>query len=131
MAILSRATSSRALNDGHEIPAIGLGTYGLRGDAGTASMVSALDAGYRLLDTALNYQNEREVGDAVRASDVPRSDIVVTSKLPGRFHGYDETLAGFEETRTNLGLDYVDLYLIHWPLPRVNKYIDSWRAMIR
>jgi diketogulonate reductase-like aldo/keto reductase len=71
------------------------------------------------------------VGDAVRASDVPRSDIVVTSKLPGRFHGYDETLAGFEETRTNLGLEYVDLYLIHWPLPRVNKYIDSWRAMIR
>ena len=77
MAILSRATSSHALNDGHEIPAIGLGTYGLRGDAGTASMVAALDAGYRLLDTALNYENEREVGDAVRASDVPRSDIMV------------------------------------------------------
>ncbi|MDQ1542801.1 MAG: 2,5-diketo-D-gluconate reductase [Actinomycetota bacterium] len=125
------AIPSLPLNDGNELPAIGLGTYGLRGDAGTASIVSALDAGYRLLDTALNYQNEREVGDAVRASDVPRSDIVVTSKLPGRFHGYDETLAGFEETRTNLGLEYVDLYLIHWPLPRVNKYIDSWRAMIR
>lgn len=127
MAIIPTHT----LNDGHKLPAIGLGTYDLRGDAGVASIVSALDAGYRLLDTALNYTNEREVGDAVRASSVDRADIQVTTKLPGRHHGYDETLASFEESRANLGLDYVDLYLIHWPLPRVNKYIDSWRAMIR
>jgi 2,5-diketo-D-gluconate reductase A len=125
------AIPKHTLNDGNELPAIGLGTYGLRGEAGTASMVAALDAGYRLLDTALNYENEREVGDAVRASSVPRGDILVTSKLPGRAHGYDETLASFEESRANLGLDYVDLYLIHWPLPRINRYIDSWRAMVR
>jgi 2,5-diketo-D-gluconate reductase A len=122
---------THALNDGHVLPAIGLGTYALRGAAGVASIVSALDAGFRLLDTALNYANEREVGDAVRASSVDRGEILVTTKLPGRHHGYDETLASFEESRANLGLDYVDLYLIHWPLPRVNKYIDSWRAMIR
>src|ERR1700712_4720793 len=90
-----------------------------------------LNDGYRLLDTALNYGNEREVGEAVRASDVPRSDIIVTSKLPGRHHGYDETLASFDETRTNLGLDRVDLYLIHWPLPKIGKYAESWRAMVR
>jgi len=127
MAIIPTHT----LSDGTELPAIGLGTYGLRGDAGIASVVSALDAGYRLLDTAMNYDNEREVGEGVRASSVDRGDILVTTKLRGRNHGYDETLAGFEESRANLGLDYVDLYLIHWPLPRVNKYIDSWRAMIR
>jgi 2,5-diketo-D-gluconate reductase A len=131
MAILSRATSSHTLNDGRELPVIGLGTYGLRGDAGTASIVSAISLGYRLLDTALNYENEREVGDAVRASGVPRDHILVTSKLPGRHHGYDETLASFDTTRKNLGLDFVDLYLIHWPLPRVGKYVESWRAMIR
>jgi 2,5-diketo-D-gluconate reductase A len=121
----------RQLNDGHSIPALGLGTYGLRGSAGTKSIVQAIDSGYRLLDTALNYENEREVGEAVRASSVAREELVVTTKLPGRHHGYDETLASFEESRANLGLNYVDLYLIHWPLPRVDKYIDSWRAMIK
>lgn len=119
------------LNDGRSIPAIGLGTGGLRGDDGVAAMVSALDTGYRLLDTALNYGNEREVGEAVRSSSVPRDEILVTTKVPGRHHGFDETLASFEESRTNLGLDHVDLYLIHWPLPRIDKYVDTWRAMIR
>ncbi|MCU1550373.1 MAG: 2,5-diketo-D-gluconic acid reductase [Glaciihabitans sp.] len=128
---LSTAIPSHLLNDGHSIPAIGLGTYGLRRDAGIASLLSALDSGYRLLDTALNYTNEREVGEAVRSTSVPREEIVVTTKLPGRHHGFDETLASFEESRANLGLDYVDLYLIHWPLPRLNKYVDSWRAMIQ
>jgi diketogulonate reductase-like aldo/keto reductase len=124
------AIPTRPLNDGRAMPAIGLGTYGLRGEAGTASIVSGLDAGYRLLDTALNYENEREVGEGVRRASVPREDVFVTTKLPGRHHGYDETLGSFEESRANLGLDYVDLYLIHWPLPRIDKYVDSWRAMI-
>jgi diketogulonate reductase-like aldo/keto reductase len=120
------------LNDGHQIPALGLGTYGLRGDEGIASIVEAIDgAGYRLLDSALNYENEREIGAAVRSASVPRDELVVTTKLPGRYHGFEETLASFEESRVNLGLERVDLYLIHWPLPRVNKYIDSWRAMIK
>lgn len=118
------------LNDGTTLPALGLGTYGLRGDDGTAAVASALHSGYRLLDTALNYENEREVGDGIRASGIDRGEIRVATKLPGRFHGYQETLDGFEQSRSNLGLDYVDLYLIHWPLPKVNRFVDSWRAMI-
>jgi len=116
------------LNDGTAFPAVGLGTYKLNGDDGTTAVKCALDTGYRLLDTALNYTNEGAVGRAVRESDVPRGEILVTSKLPGRHHGYDETLASFEETRANLGLDHVDLYLIHWPLPRIDKYVESFRA---
>lgn len=118
------------LNDEHLLPSIGLGTYGLRGTAGVASILSGIDAGYRLLDTALNYENEREVGEAVRGSGIDRAEFVVTTKLPGRFHGREDTIEGFDESLANLDLDYVDLYLIHWPLPKVNKYVDSWRAMI-
>ncbi|MEO7123631.1 MAG: aldo/keto reductase [Lacisediminihabitans sp.] len=118
------------LNDGNKIPKLGLGSYGLREDVGTASIVSAIHSGYRLLDTALNYENEREVGEAMRLSGVDRAELFVTTKLPGRHHGYDATRASFEESRANLGLDYVDLYLIHWPLPKVDRYLDSWRAMI-
>ena len=118
------------LNDGTTLPAIGLGTYNLKGAEGVDSISNGIASGYRLLDTALNYQNEREVGEAVRASGLDRGELFVTTKLPGRHHGHDETLASFEESRSNLGLDYVDLYLIHWPLPRVGKYLDSWKAMI-
>jgi diketogulonate reductase-like aldo/keto reductase len=116
------------LNDGHGFPVVGLGTYGLNGDEGTTAVKSALDTGYRILDTALNYGNEDAVGRAVRETDVPRDEIIVTSKLPGRHHGYDEALASFDETRKNLGLDHVDLYLIHWPLPRIDRYVESFRA---
>ena len=118
------------LNDGENLPAIGLGTYGLRRDAGIASVEAAIASGYRLLDTALNYENEREVGEGMRRSGVDRSELLVTTKIPGRHHGYDETMASFAESRQNLGVDVVDLYLIHWPLPRVDKYVDTWRAMI-
>src|SRR5215218_9307961 len=125
------APGTHTLNDGRTIPPIGLGTYGLRGEEGIQSLLAAIESGYRLLDTAFNYGNEREVGEAVRRSGVPRHEFVVTSKLPGAAHGYEETLASFEESRTNLGLDYVDLYLIHWPLPRVGKYADSFRAFLK
>lgn len=119
------------LNDGTAIPAIGFGTYRLDGDEGADAVLTAIEAGYRLLDTALNYENETEVGEAIRRSGVPREEFTITTKLPGRFHGFDETLAGFEESRANLGLDRVDIFLIHWPLPRVGKYVESWKAMIR
>ena len=117
------------LLDGNSIPAIGLGTYNLVGDDGIAAIESAIDSGYTLLDTALNYKNEREVGEAVRRSG-RRDELFITTKLPGRHHGYEETFASFEESRANLGLDVVDLYVIHWPLPRQDKYVDSWKAMI-
>ncbi len=121
---------TRTLNDGNEIPAIGFGTYKLNGDDGMASVVTALENGYRLIDTALNYENEAEVGEAIRRSGVPREEITVTSKLPGRFHGAEEARAGFQQSLVNLGVEYVDLFLIHWPLPRVGKYLDTWRTMM-
>lgn len=119
-----------ALNDGHSIPAIGLGTFGMRGNDGVAAIIGGIRAGNRLLDTAHKYENESEVGEGVRASGVARDELFVTTKLRGRHHGYDETFTGFGESLQNLGLDYVDLYLIHWPLPGVDRFVDSWRAMI-
>jgi 2,5-diketo-D-gluconate reductase A len=121
---------TRELNDGNTIPLLGLGTYKLRGRDGAAAVTAGIESGYRLLDTALNYGNEKEVGEGIRGASVARDELMVTTKLPGRHHGYEETLASFEESRANLGLDYVDLYIIHWPLPRVDKYVDSWRALI-
>ena len=120
-----------ALRDGNFIPAIGLGTSGLVDQAGIAAIQGAIDEGYRLIDTAYNYGNEEVVADAIRRSGVDRSDIMVTTKLPGRHHGFEETLASFEQSRRRLDLDWVDLYLIHWPNPRIDKYVDAWRAMIR
>ncbi|MGW3418311.1 aldo/keto reductase [Streptomyces phaeochromogenes] len=119
------------LNDGTRFPAIGLGTWPMSDAEAEGAVAEGLRLGYRLVDTATNYRNEAGVGLGVTRSGVPREEVVVTTKLPGRHHGYEETLASFEESRARLGLDYVDLYLIHWPLPRVGKYVDSWRAMIK
>ncbi|WUV78169.1 aldo/keto reductase [Streptomyces sp. NBC_01476] len=110
---------------------MGLGTYPMDDAEAAEAVASALRTGYRLIDTAVNYGNETGVGRGVAASGVDRGEIRITTKLPGRHHGYDETLASFEESRARLGVEYVDLYLIHWPLPRVDKYVDSWRAMIK
>ncbi|QEW04180.1 aldo/keto reductase [Microbacterium lushaniae] len=118
------------LNDGTDFPELGLGTYNLRGEAGVTAMVSALESGYRLLDSAVNYENEAEVGEAVRRSGIPRDEILVTTKIPGRDHGYDEATASARRSLDTLGLDRIDLYLIHWPNPSVDKYVDTWRAMI-
>ena len=120
-----------SLRDGNSIPAIGLGTSGLNEQVGIEAIVSGIADGYRLIDTAYNYGNEDVVGEAIRRSGVDRSDLVITTKLPGRHHGFEETLASLEESRTRLDLDWVDLYLIHWPNPRIDKFVDSWRAMIR
>ncbi|MGW2709468.1 aldo/keto reductase [Streptomyces sp. NPDC001356] len=119
------------LNDGTTVPAVGLGTWPLDDAQAERAVRTALEAGYRLVDTATNYRNETGVGRGVAGSGVPREELVVTTKLPGRHHGYEETLASFEESRRRLGLEYVDLYLIHWPNPRVDKYVEAWRAMIR
>ncbi|MBO4255158.1 aldo/keto reductase [Streptomyces griseorubiginosus] len=119
------------LNDGTTIPAIGLGTWPMSDTEAERAVAGALETGYRLVDTATNYRNESGVGLGIARSGIPREEVVVTTKLPGRHHGHEETLASFEESRRRLGLEYVDLYLIHWPLPRVDKYVDSWRAMIK
>jgi 2,5-diketo-D-gluconate reductase A len=118
------------LDDGHEFPQIGFGTYPLTGADGVTAIRSALDAGYRLLDTAVNYENEVEVGEALRASGLPREDVQITTKVPGRDHGYDETIASLTGSLERLGVDHVDLYLIHWPNPSRDRYVDTWRAMI-
>lgn len=125
------ATPAHPLNDGRTIPAVGLGTWPLDDDAAGEAVAGALGLGYRLVDTALNYGNETGTGRGIARSGVPREDVFVTTKVPGRHHGYEKTLASFEESRRNLGLAYVDLYLIHWPLPRVDLYVDTWRALIR
>ncbi len=118
------------LLDGRTIPQLGLGTWPLDDDEVQVAIGAALQSGYRLIDSAARYDNERGVGRAVAESDVPREEIVVTTKLPGADHGYEAALAGFEESRRRLGLEYVDLYLIHWPLPAVGRFVDTWRAFV-
>ena len=118
-----------SLNDGTAFPQLGLGTYNLRGGEGTQAIVSAIEGGYRLLDSAVNYENEREVGEAVRRSGI-RDELLVTTKVPGRDHGYDETIASARGSLERLGLERIDVYLIHWPNPSVDKFVDTYRAMI-
>jgi 2,5-diketo-D-gluconate reductase A len=118
------------LNDGSSLPAIGFGTYPLKGADGVAAVRSALEVGYRLLDTAVNYENESDVGEAIRQSGIPRDQIQVTSKIPGRHHGYDDAVRSTHESLERLGLDYLDLHLIHWPNPSVGRYPEAWRALV-
>ncbi|MEV5069405.1 aldo/keto reductase [Microbacterium sp. LMI12-1-1.1] len=118
------------LNDGAWFPELGLGTYNLRGEEGIEAMVAAIDSGYRLLDTAVNYENEREVGEAVRRSGVDREKLLVTSKIPGRHHGRQEAIDSIKGSLDLLGLDRIDLHLIHWPNPSVGRYVETWRGMI-
>ena len=118
------------LNDDAWFPELGLGTYNLRGEEGIAAMVAAVESGYQLLDTAVNYENEREVGEAVRRSGVDRDRLLVASKIPGRHHGRDEAIDSIKGSLDALGLDRIDLHLIHWPNPSVGKYVDTWRGMI-
>lgn len=118
------------LNDGHKIPAIGFGTYALNGAAGAESISNAIHMGYRLIDTAFNYENEGAVGRAVTQSGVPREELLISSKLPGRHHAYKEAITTIEESLYRAGLDYYDFYLIHWPNPKVDLYVEAWQAMI-
>ncbi|KHL18027.1 diketogulonate reductase-like aldo/keto reductase [Mumia flava] len=118
------------LNDGHELPAIGLGTYPMDDREAASAVRGAIETGYRLIDTAAKYGNEAGVGEGIATSEVPREEIVLTTKLRGYDQGYESTLRAFAESRERLGVEYVDLFLIHWPLPRIEKYVDSWRAMI-
>lgn len=118
------------LNDGLVVPSIGLGTFRLKGSAGVHSIMNAIDIGYRLIDTAYNYENEGTVGEAIRRSSVPREDFIITSKLPGRYHEYDLAVETIQESLYRANLDYYDLFLIHWPNPITNKYLEAWQALI-
>jgi diketogulonate reductase-like aldo/keto reductase len=118
------------LNDGTTLPAVGLGTYKLNGASGVAAMRGAIAQGYRLLDSAFNYENEGAVGEAVRTCGVPRDDLRIASKLPGRHQAYDEATVTIQESLYRAGLDYYDLYLIHWPNPRQQLYVQAWQALV-
>ena len=118
------------LNDGTTLPAVGLGTYKLSGASGAAAMRGAIAQGYRLLDSAFNYENEGAVGEAVRTCGVPRDELRIASKLPGRRQAYDEATVTIQESLYRAGLDYYDLYLIHWPNPRQQLYVQAWQALV-
>ncbi|WP_226533065.1 aldo/keto reductase [Microbacterium paraoxydans] len=117
-------------HNGFVLPAIGLGTYRLNGDRGADAVAGGIAAGYRLVDTAFNYENEGSVGRGVAAADVDRSEIIVTTKLPGRHHPSDKARDSIEESRSRLGLDITDLHLIHWPNPSQDEYVQAWTALV-
>jgi 2,5-diketo-D-gluconate reductase A len=119
------------LNNGVPIPQLGFGTFQIPPEATAAATLSALEVGYRHIDTAQMYRNERGVGQAVRESGLPRSNVFVTSKLSNASHGYRATLEAFERTLDALDLGYLDLFLIHWPMPRHDDYVETWRAMAK
>ena len=119
------------MNDGRSIPVIGFGVWQVPDDVVVDATLKALEVGYRHIDTAYLYLNERGVGEALRRSGLDRDDIFVTTKVWNTDHGYDETLRAFDKSTGLLGIDEVDLYLIHWPTPARDIYLDSWRALIR
>jgi diketogulonate reductase-like aldo/keto reductase len=135
IVMLNVSNAVVTFTNGVRMPQLGLGVWKTPAGTVTENAVKwALQAGYRHIDTALLYMNEQSVGKAIRESGVPREEIFVTTKLWNTDHGYESTLAAFETSRKNLGLDYVDLYLIHWPRSRETiaregkKYLDTWRA---
>ncbi|ANE03224.1 aldo/keto reductase [Corynebacterium crudilactis] len=113
-----------------KLPPIGFGTVHLDGAPGVKAISSAIDAGYRLIDTAYNYENEGTVGKALQESGVPREELIVTSKLPGRFHARDLGRVRIEESLYRLDLDYIDLLLIHWPNPSKDLYVEAWETLL-
>ncbi len=118
------------LNDGQEIPSFGFGTYKLNGRKGVQSIVSAINNGYKMIDTAYNYENEGTVGRAISESGIDRDKLTVTSKLPGRYYAYDDAITALQESLYRSHLDYFDLYLLHWPNPKRGMYVEAWQALI-
>jgi len=119
------------LNDGSAMPQFGLGVWQTPQDEAAVVVRTAIEAGYRSIDTAAIYGNERGVGEGVRASGAPREELFITTKLWNNSQGYDEALKACDNSLGRLGLDYVDLYLIHWPAPGQGKFVDAWRALVR
>lgn len=118
------------LNDGTTTPSVGFGTYPLKGDEGAGAVASAIRTGYRLIDTAVNYENEDAVGRGIRDSGIDRAELRVQSKLPGRHHAYDLALTSVKDSLSRLGLDYLDSYIIHWPNPITGRYVEAWGALV-
>ncbi len=119
------------LNDGRLMPQLGFGVWQVTPAQTKMVVETALQAGFTLIDTAAGYENEKEVGEALRESPTPREEVFVTTKLRNSEHGYDQALKSFDVSMNELGLDYLDLYLIHWPVPSKNLFVETWRALVR
>jgi len=117
------------LNNGVEIPQLGFGVFQIEPDETKKATRTALEVGYRHIDTAEMYGNEKQVGEAVRDCGLDRDEIFITSKLNNGFHAYDDALTAADQSLSDLGLDRMDLFLIHWPLPEVGDYVETWKAM--
>ncbi|MCK5755686.1 MAG: aldo/keto reductase, partial [Mycobacterium sp.] len=119
------------LNDGNTIPQLGFGVFQIPPDDTADAVKTALDIGYRHIDTAEMYQNEKGVGDGIRNSGLDRSEVFITSKLNNGFHKPDDARRAFDDTLSALGFDYVDLFLIHWPLPTLygGDYVSTWKTL--
>jgi diketogulonate reductase-like aldo/keto reductase len=116
------------LNDGHEIPQLGFGVYQVPPEETERAVSTALETGYRHIDTAAAYENEEGVGRAIKSSGLQREEVFVTTKLPNPEHGRESTLRAFDGSLERLGFDYVDLYLIHWPVPTRELYVETWKT---
>jgi 2,5-diketo-D-gluconate reductase A len=125
------AVPTITLNNGVTIPQLGFGVFQVPPDEVVEPVVTAIQAGYRLIDTAAAYQNEEGVGKAIAESGVSRDELFITTKLWNADQGYDETMRAFDASMDKLGLDVVDLYLIHWPTPKRDLYVDSWKAFTK
>lgn len=119
-----------ALNDGTSIPQIGFGVWQVPDEVVTEATLTAFEAGYRHVDTAAVYENERGVGEAIARSGLDRSDIYVTTKVWNTDQGFDSTIAAMDRSLALLGLDHVDLYLVHWPAPATGDFVETWRALL-
>lgn len=119
------------LNNDVSMPQLGFGVFQVPDDEAEPAVVAAIDAGYRGIDTARIYENEEGTGRAIKSCGVPREELFVTTKLWNADHGYDSTLRACDASLARLGLDYLDLYLIHWPMPTRDRYLDTWRAFER
>ncbi|HET6431044.1 aldo/keto reductase [Dyella sp.] len=117
------------LNDGRQVPQLGFGVWQIDDAAASAAVATALECGYRAIDTAAIYGNERGVGEGISRSGLPRDAVHLTTKLWNSEQGFDSTLRAFDESLRKLGTEYVDLYLIHWPVPAKDRYVDSWKAL--
>ena len=117
------------LNNGLKMPQLGFGVWRVEDEQATTAVTKALEVGYRSIDTAMVYKNEDGVGKAIRESSIPREDLFITTKVWNTDHGYENTLRAYDESLERLGLDYVDLYLVHWPTPEYDQYIETYKAL--
>src|SRR3546814_878379 len=128
---MSNTPNSVTFHDGRTAPQLGFGVWQIENESAPAAVGAALDAGYRLIDTAAAYNNEQGVGQAIAKAGINRDALFVTTKLWNNQHGHDKAVAAFDSSLDRLGLDYIDLYLIHWPVPKQKLYIKAWEALIR